>query len=380
VARIVVAGYVVRYPLGGMVWAHLHYVVGLDRLGHEVWFLEDAGGWDDPCYDPERRDMTADPRAGLAVLDTLIHDLGLGERWGYRDGTGTWHGPARGLAEDVIAQADLFLDVGGASYFPEMRHARRRAYVDMDPVFAQLGRFGGDERFREYDVLFTYGANIGRTARVSTGGLVWRPLAPPVVVDLWAEDRDIDGGAGDGRWTTVASLGAYGAVEHDGHVYGQKDVELVKFAELPRLANCALEVAADPVGALELKLAASGWHVADAPAVSRDPWRYRDYVRRSRGEFSVAKNAYVKANAGWLSDRTATYLASGRPAVVQDTGLPDELLAEGGLLVFRTLPEAAAALHRAEASYEDECRAASALAKRHFDAAKVLDGLLADAL
>jgi hypothetical protein len=379
VARIVVAGYAVRFPLGGNLWAHLQYVLGLTRLGHDATFVEDAG-WADSCYDPETDSMSSDPAPGLRIVSALMDELGLGDRWAFRDLAGRWHGiPALEL-DELIGGADLFLDVGGASYFPEMRHARRRAYVEMDPVFAQLGRFGGDERFREYDVLFTYGANIGRTARVSTGGLVWRPLAPPVVVDLWAEDRDIDGGAGDGRWTTVASLGAYGAVEHDGHVYGQKDVELVKFAELPRLANCALEVAADPVGALELKLAASGWHVADAPAVSRDPWRYRDYVRRSRGEFSVAKNAYVKANAGWLSDRTATYLASGRPAVVQDTGLPDELLAEGGLLVFRTLPEAAAALHRAEASYEDECRAASALAKRHFDAAKVLDGLLADAL
>jgi hypothetical protein len=379
-ARIVVAGYVVRYPLGGMVWAHLHYVVGLDRLRHEVWFLEDAGGWDDPCYDPDRRDMTADPTAGLAVLDAVMTEFGLGERWAYRDGAGTWRGPAGAIADELMAETDLFLDVGGASYFPEMRRARRRAYVDMDPVFAQLGRFGGDERFREYDVLFTYGANIGRTARVPTRGFAWRPLAPPVVVDLWAQGGRTDDGAIDRRWTTVASLSAYGSVEHDGQLYGQKDVELVKFAELPRLASCELEVAADPAGALETKLAANGWHVADAPTVSRNPWRYRAYVRRSRGEFSVAKNAYVKAQAGWLSDRTATYLASGRPAVVQDTGLPDELLTGGGLLVFRTPTEAAAALHRAEASYDDECRAASALAMRHFDSAKVLDGLLADAL
>jgi hypothetical protein len=377
VARIVVSGYVVRYPLGGNVWAHLHYALGFHRLGHEVWFVEDSGGWDDSCYDPELGDMTSDPSVGLSVLGDVMGLLGMERRWVYRDHGGRCHGPEALDVDELIAAADLFVDVGGASYFPAMRRARCRAYVDMDPVFTQLGRFGGEERLAEYDLLFTYGANIGRSATVPTGGLRWRPLAPPVVLDLWERAEP----AADGRaWTTVASLSSYGAVEHGGERYGQKDTEFLRLAGLPDLTPCRLELAADPDGEPETVLARHGWRVVDARGVSRDPWRYRAYVQSSRGELSVAKGAYVKARSGWLSDRTATYLASGRPAVVQDTGVPLELVADGGLSVFRTAVDAAAALERVEASYEAESRAARALAERHFDARKVLESLLADAL
>ena len=376
-ARVVVSGYAVRYPLGGMLWAHLHYVVGLHRLGHEVWFVEDAGGWDDPCYDPDLGDMTSDPSFGLSVVGEVMERFSLADRWAYRDGGGRWHGLDGATLADAVASADLFLDVGGASYFDAMRAARRRAYVDMDPVFTQLGRFGGDDRLAEYDVLFTYGWNIGRGASVATGPFEWRPLAPPVVLELWP-DGDSAGEAT--RWTTVGSLGAYGAVEHDGERYGQKDTEFLRLADLPKLTSSELELAADPDGEAEAALAAGGWRVVDARAVSRDPWRYRDYVRGSRGEISAAKGAYVKARAGWLSDRTATYLAAGRPAVVQDTGIPRELVAQGGLAVFQTAEGAAAALAGMEADYGAARSAARALAERHFDARTVLEGLLADAL
>jgi hypothetical protein len=376
VARIVVAGYAVRFPLGGNLWAHLQYVLGLRRLGHEVTFVEEAG-WADSCYDPATDLVSSDPSPGLGIVGALMQELGLGDAWAFRDLDGRWHGIERLDLDELLAEADLFLDVGGASHFPEMRLARRTAHVDMDPVFTQLGGFGADHRLDEYDALFTYGARIGRDGcGIPTGGYEWHPLRPPVVLDVW-ERSDSNGGRGAGasRWTTITQWFSYDPLEHDGEVYGQKDVEFLRFLDLPRRTPCAIEIAVGGEAPLD-ELRAREWHIADPVPISSDPWRYRAYVQGSRGEFSVAKNAYVKTRSGWFSDRTATYLAAGRPAVVQDTGLDGDLRTGEGLLVFGTLEEAVAALDRVEAAYDEHSERARELAETALDSDKVLTSLL----
>jgi hypothetical protein len=372
-ARVVVAGYAVRFPLAGNVWAHIQYVVGLARLGHDVWFLEEAGG-EGSCYDPATDSMGSDPAPGLAVVGRLMDELGLAERWAFLDSGGRWHGLDADTVDELIAGADLFLDVGGASHFPQMRFARRRAHVDMDPVFTQLGAFGADRRLGDYDTLFTYGTSIGRRGcAVPTGGFDWHATYPPAVLDLWHGADE----PGD-RWTTVAQWFSYGALERDGEVYGQKDIEFMRIADLPRLTEERLEIAVGEEAPRD-DLRARGWSIVDPVPISADPWRYREYVWGSRGELSVAKNAYVKTNCGWFSDRTATYLASGRPAVVQDTGLEGALARGEGLLTFTTVDEAAAALATVNADYERHSRAARALAEAHLDSDRVLTHLLEDA-
>ncbi|MDQ3930958.1 MAG: glycosyltransferase, partial [Chloroflexota bacterium] len=198
---------------------------------------------------------------------------------------------------------------------------------------------------------------------------------PPVVLDIWAPG--VEGTRPPGqRWTTVAHWTAYGEVQYGGEAYGQKDVEFMRLIELPKLTPYPLEVAVilDDVPVQAFK--SRGWHLREALDISLDPWRYREYIWSSRGEFSVAKNAYVKTRCGWFSDRTASYLASGRPAVVQDTGIGDRLPLGSGLLVFGTMEEAAAALRKVEEDYESHCRAALEIARKYFDANKVLNGLL----
>jgi hypothetical protein len=372
VARIVVAGYAVRFPLGGNLWAHLQYVLGLRRLGHEVTFVEDAG-WADSCYDPATDLMSSDPSPGLGIVGALMQELGLGDAWAFRDLHGRWHGIDRLDLDELLAEADLFLDVGGASHFPEMRRARRTAHVDMDPVFTQLGAFGADRRLDEYDALFTYGARIGRDGcAIPTGGYEWHPLRPPVVLDLWERrGSDAASGAAASRWTTITQWFSYGPLEHGGVVYGQKDVEFLRFLDLPRQTSCAIEIAVGREAPLD-ELRARDWHVADPVPISSDPWRYRAYIQGSRGEFSVAKNAYVKTRSGWFSDRTATYLAAGRPAVVQDTGLDGDLRTGEGLLVFGTIEEAVAALDRVEAAYDAHSETARELAETALASDKVL--------
>jgi hypothetical protein len=376
VARIVVAGYAVRFPLGGNLWAHLQYVLGLHRLGHEVTFVEDAG-WADSCYDPATDRMSSDPSPGLGIVGALMQQLGLGDAWAFRDLGGRWHG-AEGLDLDgLLAETDLFLDVGGASHFPEMRRARRTAHVDMDPVFTQLGAFGADRRLDEYDALFTYGARIGRDGcAIPTGGHEWHPLRPPVVLDLWEpKGSEAEPRAAASRWTTITQWFSYGPLEHGGEVYGQKDVEFLRFLDLPQRTSCAIEIAVGSEAPLD-ELRGHGWRVTDPVPISSDPWRYRSYVQDSRGEVSVAKNAYVKTRSGWFSDRTATYLAAGRPAVVQDTGLNGDLRTGEGLLVFGTLEEAVAALDRVEAAYDAHSEAARELAKTALASDKVLTDLV----
>jgi hypothetical protein len=355
------------------VWAHFQYILGLHRLGHEVWFVEEAG-WHDSCYDPVANAMTSDPSHGIGVLERLYADFDLPRRWGYRDEDGGWHGIDAEVVAGAFGEADLFLDVGGTSHFPEMAEARVRAYVDMDPFFTQVGQFGG-WKIDQYDVLFTYGANTGRDGcSIPAGGHQWRPLRPPVVLDVW--DSSPAGAPPPGAaWTTVANWSAYGAVEHGGETFGQKDLEFLRVAELPSTTDVTLELAtAGPDVPREL-LERHGWRLRDPRAVTSDHWTYRDYIWSSRGEFSVAKNAYVKSRSGWFSDRTAAYLASGRPAVVQDTGLGQEL-AGPGLVLFSSLEDAAAALAAVEAGYDEHARGARALAVEHFDASKVLVGML----
>ena len=123
-------------------------------------------------------------------------------------------------------------------------------------------------------------------------------------------------------------------------------------------------------------LAAHGWQIVDPLAVSADPWRYRDYLRGSRGEFTVAKDMNVRLRSGWFSDRAACYLAAGRPVVEQDTGFGDVLPLGPGVHAFRVVDEAAAAVAAIEADYARASAHAAAVAREHFAADRVLAQLL----
>lgn len=375
-ARIVVSGYIVRYPLAGNVTAHFSYVLGLARLGHEVWFVEDAG-WPDSCYTPDSDAMTSDASYGLAYLAELLEVSGLAGHWAFRDSRGNWHGRTAAEVEDLLAAADLYLEVGGVSELPQMRTAAHRAYVDMDPVFTQFGGFA-NHRLIEFDTLFSYGMNIGKpNCSIPTLGRKWHPLRPPIILDEWARPRSVpETSVKSGRWTTIASWNAYGPREHNGETYGQKDVEFSRFIDLPRMAPVTLELALGGTGVPVDRLRRHGWCLADALAVSRDRECYRRYIWNSRGEFSVAKNAYVKTRSGWFSDRSATYLAAGRPVVVQDTGARDLVPAGCGFLVFSTPNGAIDALAAVEADYQTHAASARQLATTYFDSDTVLNGML----
>ncbi len=370
--RIVCSGHLVRHPVGGHSWHHLQYLVGLKRLGHEVTFFEDFG-WPDSCFDAGRNVMTADPTYGINYTLNLLRPHGLQDDWCYLAEDGTAHGLSRPALASRLAECDVYFNLSGVNYIPETDAARRRVLVDTDPIFTQIGGHGMKVPFSAYTSLFTYGENLGRPGNDSpTAGQAWLPTRQPVVLDLWPVTT-ADPAA---PVTTVINWSAYGDREYGGRVYGQKDREFVPYFALPNDTGRPMRIAVNGPDDIKRRLRDGGWEILDPREVTKDPFTYQRFLAGSRAEFCVAKHGYVSTRSGWFSDRTSAYLASGRPAVVQDTGFSDFLPTGEGLLPFRTPAEAHAAVASLDADYPRHCRAARAIAEQHFDARLVLGRML----
>lgn len=370
--KIVCSGHLVRYPLGGHSWHQIQYLVGLQQLGHEVTFFEDYG-WPDSCYDPSRDEMTADPSYGIAYLKQLLTPWGLDESWCYLAEDGTAYGMPRERLAQMCAESDLYLNIDNINWIPEVELCRRRSLIDVDPVFTQIGAHGSGGSFESYDVLFTYGENVHKPGcDMPTGGARWHPTRQPVVLDLW------QAGAGDpgAPFTTVINWSAYGDAEYEGRVFGQKDRQFEPFFSLPGVTGQTMEIAISGPSDVQERLAGGGWRLANPLQVAHDPWSYQEYLQSSRAEFCVSKHGYVVTHSGWFSDRSAGYLASGRPVVLQDTGFSDWLPCGEGLVAYRTAEEAVAAIRVVGEEYPAHCRAARALAEEYLDSRRVLTDLL----
>jgi hypothetical protein len=363
--KIVVAGIIARYPFGGVTWCSLMYLLGLRALGHEVLYIEDTG---ECIYDPELDEITTDPAYGTRYIHAALEPFGLGDRWSFVNYDESYHGLSREAVRAYCAEADLFVNLSGGSWFWRDEYAAipRRVFIDSDPVFTQLAIAKGEpwyvEFFQGFDRLFTFGTNIGTPAcDVPTGDLVWHPTRQPIMTEQW---RTSEPPAGD-RFTTVMTWKTQSFEDVD----GDKDREFLRFLELPSRTSSRFEIAVNgPVGLLR----EHGWSPVEAMGVSRSLWDYRDFIRDSKAEFGVAKHAYVAHRSGWFSDRTECYLAAGRPALVQDTGWSDHLPSGTGLLSFSTLDEALDGLERLESDYALHASCATEIAREHFDASRVL--------
>jgi hypothetical protein len=376
--RVIVAGAIAHAPIhgGGNTWAFLQYVLGFRRLGCEVLYVEHVDAAD--CIDADWQRAPFVHSVNAAVMRALIerHSLHGQAALLLRDGAA-----AVGLSlEEVRAWADgadLLVNLSGRFHLRDvMRAVRRRVYVDLDPGFTQIwqAQYGSDMNLAGHDAYVTVGLNLGRgDCPVPTLDLPWRTICPPVVRAEW---RPVE--AVGAAYTTVADWRGYAPIEWDGVWYKQKSDEFVRLIELPQRTPCALEIclAIHPDEPDLPRLRAHGWRLSEPRTHSADSDAYRDYVRGSRGEFSVAKHGYVVGRTGWVSDRTACYLAAGRPAVVQDTGLRRHLPVGEGLLVFEAMDDAVRALETVERDYARHARAAEAMAARYFDSDRVLTELL----
>lgn len=381
--RIIVCGALANKPFnGGEAWVRLSWTLGLRRLGHEVLFVEQitpqtcAGEQGEPVpfeVSVNRRyyrEVTA--RFGLGGASSLLYDGGTqSEGLSYAD------------VLDFARSAGLLINISGhLTLEPVLARVGRRAYIDIDPGFTQFWHADPEIDFRlgGHDRYFTIGENIGTPGcPIPTGGIDWRPTRQPVLLDCWPVSP-----AGDpSRFTTVASWrGPYGRIRHGDTTYGLKAHEFRKLVELPRMTGQTFEIALsiDPADHRDLDLLLShGWRVVDPGQAAGDPDRFRSYVQGSSAEFTAAQGIYVATACGWFSDRTARYLASGRPALVQDTGFSRSIPTGEGLLAFLTVEEAAEGAAYIRRDYDRHCRAARRIAETHFDSDRVLGRLVREA-
>ncbi len=375
--RVIVTGLIAQYPLGGVTWDYIQYVAGLARLGHDVYYVEDTGQWP---YNPAERGLRNDCTFNVAYLASVMERFRLGDRWAYRSPwQSQWFGLSDRERSDVLASADLIINVSGTLARPEeYRHAGRLVYIDSDPVFTQVKIARGQHDLRQmvdaHDVHFSFGECLG--ANVPTTGHAWLPTRQPILLDEWRSATPPTGDA----FTTVMNWTSYNEVTHEGRTYGQKDIEFRRFLELPSaVAPHVLEIALSDGRTRHAPrelLAHHGWRIVDPGEVCPDVDSYRAYIQSSPAEWSVAKNGYVAGQAGWFSCRSACYLAAGRPVVVQDTGFTRLLPSGDGIVPFSSFDEAATAVSDVRARYRHHAEAARGIAETWFDSRIVLGSLV----
>lgn len=378
--RIVVSGSIGRLPVGGHAWIDMQYLAGLRDLGHDVYYLEDAGheSW---VYDWAAEEVTTDLAYPAGYVADCLAPLGMADRWSYRTSTA-----AAGLStdemRDVLATADLMLirAVPHDVWRPEHDLPRRRAFVDSDPGFTQISLLQGHRALAETtarcEALFTFAQRMGAPdCRIPDAGRTWHPTVAPVSLPHWPVAAPPQEGA---PFSCVLQWRGFREVTHDGVRYGQKDLQFPRYVDLPARTGERFLLAL--TGKEPAELGDHGWEVVPGWEPSRTPATYQRFIAASRAEFSVAKQGYVAMRGGWFSDRSVCYLASGRPVVVEDTGLADWLPVGAGVLPFSDLPSAAAAVADVRQHYEHHRRAARAVAEDVFDARRVLTALLETAV
>ena len=373
--RIVVTGLIGSIPLAGLTLHYLQYVLGLRRLGHDVLYLEDTGAW---YYDPVRDEMTNDPSTAVDHLSAVMSGVGKNAPWSLVHLQGDTYGVREQHLQDFVKTADLFLNVTGAGLMRDDLYAiPRRAYIDTDPGYVQLRIASGSERdlehLRRHTHHFSFGHNIGtRGCSIPEVGFTWHSTRQPIVLNFW---QSAEAAPRSAPFTTVLKWQTYDAIEYEGEVYGMKDAEFMKFLDLPGYVTAPLEIAATgkpPTDDLESR----GWRYLSARSVSASVEKYRSYIQRSRGEWSVAKSGYVKLHTGWFGDRSASYLASSRPVALQSTGFEEWLPTGSGLVSFSTYEQAIESLSELVGNYSRHSQAARDLAQEFFRSEVVLSALL----
>ena len=365
---VIGAAFAHREGYGGHAWALLQYVLGFRALGFDVTVID--------RFEPPMLVGTSE-QAAVDYLRRLLSEEGVPYCLLGEDGSALDGGITRDEALAKTAAARFLFNVMGFVRDPEvLAAARRRVFLDIDPGFGQLWHeLGLADVFEGHDDFVTVGRNVGRSGcGVPTCGLRWLTIPHPVVVDRCPV---VDGGS---DFTSVGSWrGPYDPIEYDGMKLGLRAHEFRRFAALPRFAGpifrLALEI--DPSDEQDLALLeGNGWRLVDPREVAPDPASYLRFVQGSLAEFTVAKGIYVELKSGWLGDRTACYLASGKPALVQDTGLAEHYRLGEGLVGFSTLEEAVAGAERILGDYPAHAHAARRLAEKDFDARVVLGRLL----
>ena len=369
--RLVLAGIVGRYPVGGVTWCALQYIAGFQRLGYDVFYLEDTGECN---FDPIQNAIATDPAYALDYIRRQLALVGLEDSWAYVDYEGGYHGKTRAQVAEACGAADLMVNLSGGCWMMRPEYEKvPKVFVDTDPGFTQQAIADAGEGwyrdfFAAHDALFTFALRIDDpTCTVAETPFRWHPTIQPVELDFWP----VTPAPQDGAFTTILS---WTTDSFPGIGKGKGD-ELLRLIELPGQTSerILLAIAGKPPTD---ELAEHGWGLTDAVQATIDTASYRRFIQGSKAELGFAKAMYVETRSGWFSDRTQCYLASGRPALVRETGFSDVLPVGEGLLSFEDAEEILEGIERISADYELHARRARAIAEEHFAGETVLRSLL----
>ncbi len=357
--------------LAGSIWLRLQYMLGFQRLGFETFWVDHIEAFE-PCTQPRGLGYF------LRRFQQTACEFGFSDRFCIvLDDSREYVGMSQAQFEMVAKEADLLITIGSFPLPPgPLQHIPRRALVDVDPAFTQIWALDTDVGLDDHNFWFTVGQNVGHPECFApTCNRQWTSTYPPIVLDEWPAAID----ERYRRFTTIADWrGSQDAVFGGAH-YGGKSSEFLRVAQLPRVSGETIELALliHPCEYDDARvMCEGGWKIVDPFLYAGDTESYREYIQNSRAEFSVAKGGYVKSNSGWISDRTVCYLASGKPALVQSTGLEKHLPTGKGLLTFRDPADAITGIHEINRNYFEHCAAARQLAETHFSSDKVLGKIL----
>jgi hypothetical protein len=358
----------------GNTWAFLQWVLGFREAGWQVWMVESLSSA--KCVNEQWQPSPFEHSANKKHWERVVQRFGLeacSTLW--VDGAAAEGEAARSFA----AEADLFLNVSGHFKLNQLELPQAcKLYLDLDPGFTQIWQetYGSDMNFSGHDVFFSYGTQLGQDgSRAPTCGIEWKGVLPPVVLSYWPVQ------AAQGvcqEFTTLAHWQGYKWCEWQGQWYTGKSEEFHKFVEVPRSVSAKMELATEvEAHAEELKsFHQAGWSLVSGTEISSSFDRHEAYLRNSSAEFSAAKGGYVLSQGGWFSDRSVCYLASGRPVVLQETGISRTLPVGEGLLVFRDAAEAVRCCHRVMENFSEQQAAARRLAETYLDSKVVIQSLL----
>jgi hypothetical protein len=370
-----------QIPMAGIAWQALHYVLGLRRLGFDVWYIEDSGA--NP-YDPRQQSIVEDCTYNVSFVRAMMERFDLGDRWAYWDAASDHvYGISKERLQALYGEADALYNLCGATRLRE-EHMKCpiRVFVDTDPVFEQAKIAARAPESLAYlgahTHRFTYGENLGNPdCPVPMGEFAWKKTRPPVLVDLW----DAGCVAAGPYFTTIATWENKGKdITVGGETYRwSKHINFLNYLDLPRQMLQPFRLAmAPPTPEIGARVRAGGWDIVDPVPISADMQHYRDFIVTSRSEFTVAKDIYVRPNSGWFSDRSVCYLAAGRPVITQETGFSKFVETGRGLFPFSSLEEIREAVAQINADYAKQSVGAIEVAYEFFDADSVLRKLVAE--
>jgi len=376
--NILVLGYIVRGPFAGMTWHHLQYVKGLELLNHRVFYMEDSGDSEYCCYHPISGVTDSDPTYGLTYLKQSLEYLKLNTPWAYYDKhQNQWHSHTGEKPFMDTANFDLLINLSCSNMLRDWYLSIPiRVLIDTDPLFTQIRNLQSAERWnlsQRHNRWFTFGENIPTgDSKVPDDGFPWKATRQPIVLTDWNHPPR----QGNGKFTSIIQWESYPTIEYNGISYGMKSSSFLPFFDFPTKIDARMELALGSPSAPRSELRRAGWEIVNPVPISESLHPYKAYIQQSYAEFCICKEGYVISQTGWFSERSAAYLASGRPVLAQDTGFTNHLETGTGLLAFQDPKTALEAVDYVTQQYAMHSRRARELAAAYFDSYGVLNQLI----